>query len=652
MATKQPQESRAPLGTRDLRQTAVSSESDEQHRLLFELNPNPMFVWDEATFQFLAVNEAALRLYGWSRDEFLQLTIKDIRPPESVPAFLSTLPATRDSRAASVGTWRHRKKDGTFFDAEITVSAIAFGGRPARLVLVRDVTDRLRAEEALRASEERYRVMVEQQAELVCSFDADGVLTFVNHAYCRYFARSREELEGHAFLPRIPSEDRRAVLERLAALSPRHPVVTHEHRVVAPDGQVRWQEWSNQAFFDSQGRLTMVQAVGRDVTARKQAEEALRASEERLRLTLEAADMGAWEWDVDSDVSVWNPREYEVLGLRAGVDEPSAANFFARVHPEDRPALERTIAEAVEGKGAVNEEFRIIRGDGQVRWIQSTGRFLSPALGVGRHMLGLNFDITERKELEAALKEHTGLLEQRVAERTAELQETNEKLRQEMARRRRLEAEALGASEREQRRIGHDLHDGLCQLTTGTVLLSKRLARVLRDKELPKEARLARQIARLIESVAEEARRLSHGLSPVALESDGLAAALRELARTTTRLSHIPCNVHCAPDAVTPDHTVDVHLFRIAQEAVNNAVRHAGAEHIEITVRAEGGSLTLAVVDDGCGIPRQPSTRRGLGLRLMRYRAEMIGGTFRVERGRPRGTTVRCVVPASSLLPG
>jgi PAS domain S-box-containing protein len=388
----------------------------------------------------------------------------------------------------------------------------------------------------------------------------------------------------------------------------------------------------------------------RDVTARRQAEEALRISEERLRLTLDAADMGTWEWNIDADVSVWNAREYSLLGLNEGEVDASAATFLAHVHPEDRPALEQAIARAIEVQGAVNEEFRIVRSDGQTRWVQSKGRFLSTATGTARHMLGLNFDITARKALEAALKEHTALLELRVAERTAELRSANERLQQEMARRRRLEAEALGASEREQRRIGHDLHDGLCQLTTGTVLLSKRLARVLREKALPREARLARQIARHIESVADEARRLSHGLSPVALESDGLAAALGELARTTTRLSHIPCVVSCAPDVSTTDHTVDVHLFRIAQEAVNNAVRHSGASHIEIAVRSEGGSLALAVADDGCGIPRRASRQRGLGLRLMHYRAEMIGGTLRVERARPRGTLVRCVIPASGVL--
>lgn len=152
-------------------------------------------------------------------------------------------------------------------------------------------------------------------------------------------------------------------------------------------------------------------------------------------------------------------------------------------------------------------------------------------------------------------------------------------------------------------------------------------------------------------SIAEEVRQLSHGLSPVPLETEGLASALRHLARTTTRLSGIPCQARCAEGVMTASHSIDVRLFRIAQEAVNNAVRHAGATHIVIGAHLDEGGLALTVADDGRGIPRKRSGSPGLGLQLMRHRAEVVGGSLNLQRTQPRGTLVTCRVPASVVRP-
>lgn len=235
-------------------------------------------------------------------------------------------------------------------------------------------------------------------------------------------------------------------------------------------------------------------------------------------------------------------------------------------------------------------------------------------------------------------------LEARVRQRTAALTA-------EMVERERLEKEILDVSERERRRIGHDLHDGLGQHLTGTALAGKVLEDRLAARALP-EAGDAGRIVTLVEEAIELTRGLARGLSPVALEVEGLTDALRELAARTTRQFHVACEFHGGDNDSDDPHVgpaesdVAMHLYRIAQEAVTNAVRHGGARRLDLALDATDGSLTLTVTDDGVGLPA-PADRRpgGMGLRIMAHRASIMGAGFDVRRGTPRGTVVRCAVP-------
>ncbi len=137
------------------------------------------------------------------------------------------------------------------------------------------IEEKRRAEEALRESEARYRAIVEDQTELICRFLPDGTLTFVNEAYCRYFGKKREELIGSSFKPLIPEDDQEFIADQFAYLSLENPVVTYEHRVILPDEQIRWQQWTDRALFNDQGRLVEFQSVGRDITEQVRAEEQL-----------------------------------------------------------------------------------------------------------------------------------------------------------------------------------------------------------------------------------------------------------------------------------------------------------------------------------------------------------------------------------------
>ncbi len=228
-------------------------------------------------------------------------------------------------------------------------------------------------------------------------------------------------------------------------------------------------------------------------------------------------------------------------------------------------------------------------------------------------------------------------LEARVRHRTAALTD-------EMAERERLERELLEISEREQRRIGHDLHDSLCQHLTGAALAGQVLEEKLTARSQP-EAKDASKVVELVEEGIALSRKLAKGLHPIEMEADGLMQALEEMAATSTELFKVSCHFECDSPVLIRDATVSGHLYRIAQESISNAVKHGKARNISVCLETVDEGISLRVKDDGIGLPDLPPKNAGMGLRIMAHRASMIGATFNVQRDESGGTAVSCMVP-------
>jgi PAS domain S-box-containing protein len=209
--------------------------------------------------------------------------------------------------------------------------------------------------------------------------------------------------------------------------------------------------------------------------------------------------------------------------------------------------------------------------------------------------------------------------------------------------RKRLEKEILEISDREQRRIGQDLHDGLCQRLAGIELMSEVLAQRLEGKRDDQAVR-ANEIARNVRESIDETRLLARGLSPVLQEPEGLMAALQELASNTAKVFSVDCLFKTRDLVLLHDQAVATHLFRIAQEAVSNAIKHGKASLIQITLDSSGGKAALIVEDNGKGMANMPRHHGGMGLHIMRYRAGMIGGVVEIRPRITGGTTVSCSV--------
>ena len=208
----------------------------------------------------------------------------------------------------------------------------------------------------------------------------------------------------------------------------------------------------------------------------------------------------------------------------------------------------------------------------------------------------------------------------------------------------RLEREILEISDRERQRIGQDLHDGLCQHLAGIELMSQVLEQQLAPKFKAAAAR-AGEIARHVREGISQTRALARGLSPATLESEGLMSGLRELAASTGNMFGVTCRFACDLPVPVRDTVVATHLYRVAQEAVSNAIKHGKASEVLIDLQTTDKCIGLSVRDNGVGLPKVIPKEKGMGLRIMQSRVGMLGGSLSIGKNPAGGTTVCCSVP-------
>lgn len=260
----------------------VLEEREETYRTLVERAGDGITIIQDGIVKFCNARLAAM--WGGPVGEVIGRPFIDFVHPDSLPAIRERYHKRMAGLELGIFTATLLRMDGSAVYAELNGGLVTHQGSPADLVVVRDVTERRRAEIELQESENRYRNVVEDQTEFICRFIPGGVHVFVNDAYCRYFGKTRAGLIGHRFVPKIPPEDAPVLRDHFVSLSPGSPVATVEHRIVMPDGSTRWQRWSDRAIFDGAGKVVEYQSVGRDVTEKKEAEIALHRANMKLNL--------------------------------------------------------------------------------------------------------------------------------------------------------------------------------------------------------------------------------------------------------------------------------------------------------------------------------------------------------------------------------
>lgn len=511
----------------------------------------------------------------------------------------------------------------------------------------RDITQRKRIEEALRESEEHFRLSFDQSPIGAVLTNSDYRLKRVNQKFCQMLGYSEEELLSLRFTDITYHDDLEtnlALQQKLATGEIDHYQM--EKRCIRRDGSIIWVSISVRMVRNAEGNPIHYMVMAADITARKRMEQALQNSEIDLNRAQFVAQTGSWRLDVLRDELIWSDETYRIFGVRKGTPL-TYESFLTHVHPEDRNYVNRKWSDALLGE-KYDIEHRIVVSD-EIKWVRERAELEFDENGTLQGGFGTVQDITERRRMEEELCKARDELELRVRERTAELELANEKLRLGPSM-------LIQAQENERQRLAVDLHDSIGQTLAALKFRIEHVITVLGKRESKQALNLLYELVPILQRSIEETRAIYMGLKPMMLSEHGILATLEWCRQELLRLypnQHIELEAAIREEDIPED--LKTAIFRIAQEALNNTFKHAKSEWVDVRLVSNDGAIELEISDDGIGMDlnyiMESRTAKSLGLIGMRERAELTGGAFTIRSIPNEGTTVSVVWRNHSEIP-
>ncbi len=599
------------------------AQSEMVYRNLFESHPQPMFVYDADSLRFLAVNQAAIVKYGYTRAEFLALTLRNLHSPDDLEEFNRTLNVRQYfDKLLEYGPVHHWTKDRRLLDVQISSCALAFEGHPhARVVLALDVTERKRAERALLDAQHNFKAMERLARVGWWNIDRAGDEVTLSAQMRNFIAvdSSARAIKKDVFFQSIHPDDREA-FRQACELAWQGASLQIEIRGVRADNTITWLWLRAELSKRADGGESLL-GTALDITARKQIERDNLQREmpyQRLIDSLPEAVL----MHCDARVTFVNAAAITLFGgANAGdllgkriehyIAAPSIADArerFAALHygvDVDTGFQERLLKKLNGEVFSAEVAVRLVTIDGR-RCVQAIVR-----------------DIGAQKKTQM------------------ELRLANERLLH-------LSAHTLEASENERRQLSRELHDDLGQALTfikmSAAWLSKRVT-------VDESAGRIEQINAVAGDALAKVRNLTLALHPAQLDALGLKAAIEEHIRRFCAGSGIEYALQLQQLEPRPQPALEIALFRILQEALTNIFRHSGANFVEVTLARRDGVIALRVVDDGCGFDVDAALSAGtsLGLHTMRERAQQLQGTLQWHSVAGVGTELIATIPESSV---
>jgi PAS domain S-box-containing protein len=473
-----------------------------------------------------------------------------------------------------------------------------------------DFTDRCRMEEALRESEERFRSLFENAVLGIYRTTPDGQILLANPALCKMLGYSSFEelqqrnLEKDGFHPGYLRSSYKSDIEKKGV------IIGLEASWTRSDGRTVFVRESARVIRDVAGKVLYYEGTVEDITERKKTEEALRQSEERLRLAIQAGRMYAFEWDPATDVITRSPESGRVLGHGRDALRDTGKSFLSTVYSEDRERFRQLACEVTIDNPSYQITYRINGPEGHMIWLEEAGHAFFAERGKLVRVVGIAANITDRKRAEQAVLELSGRL--------------------------------LNAQEEERCRVARELHDDIGQDLAVLALQIQQLAtRNLRTQTADLQAS--------IDGISTKLSRLAHQLHSSRLDYLGLGVATETFCREFSKqfALRVECVCHDVPRHLSP--SISLAFHRVLQEALRNVVKHSKANHVRVELTGGGDQLKLFVRDNGVGFDYDQSRfGAGLGLISMRERMHLIGGCLRVNSQPKNGTLIEASIASRS----
>jgi PAS domain S-box-containing protein len=471
--------------------------------------------------------------------------------------------------------------------------------------------EKLVREQAATEARLHLAAIVESSDDAIISKNLDGVIVSWNAAAERIFGFSETEAVGQPITMIIPPElldEEKKIPQTVKA----GEHIEHLETIrVSKIGKKIDISLSISPLKDASGRVVGASTIARDITERKRAEEALRTSEERLRMGQWAARLGTYEWNIRTGVSIWTPELEALYGLPPGGFGGTRDAFENLVHPDDRAKVIDLIDEAIKTGQPTEGEWRVVWPDGSLHWIAARGQVFMNESGEPSRMFGVHLDVTERKRADEALSDMTRKL--------------------------------VEAQEQERARIARELHDDINQRLA---MLAIELEQLQDD---PSEVRSrVQELRKRTTEISNDVQALSHDLHSSQLEYLGVVAGMKSWCKEfgERQRMQIDCR-HDVRSTLPPE--IGLCLFRVLQEALHNVSKHSGVKQIEVQLREESDEIHLTVSDSGRGFDVEAVKQgKGLGLTSMQERVRLLDGMIEIQSKPMGGTTVHVRVPLRS----
>jgi PAS domain S-box-containing protein len=600
--------------------------SEQMFSTAFRSSPDAVGISLVPQGNFLEVNDGFTRLTGYTHDETIGKSATELNLWVEPARRAQIMAKLQENRIVQDEEFQCRRKQGDVRDCLYSGALVELEGRPCALVMVRDITPRKRAEEAKRVSEEMFfKAFHSSPDSVTISTLAEGRYIEINEGYVRLLGWTRDELIGKPvadFKIWVDPADRETLKRRLLTEG---RVRNFECQVRPKSGQIR--TFSISADLISLRAEPCILTVARDVTEWKEAEEALRASEERFRTLVESLHVGVVVLNPDQRIQFANPASLAMFGLKQEqvVGKKPSDLGLAPISEDgaEIPLSMRPAIRAMATRGPVRQECMGWKkpGSDQILWTMGEVVPLYRENGELDRLISSFSDITERKQAETALHQ--------------------------------LSTRLLQLQDEERRRLGRELHDGLAQ---SVLAVNLNLAQVRQSTaRLNERSRHALSEARrTLQEMSRAIRSLSYLLHPPLLDELGLTSAIKEYAAGFSERSGIVLDVDLQPGFARLPQDAEIALFRILQESLSNIQRHSGSRTATIRLHGDHAWANLEVIDQGHGMnggvrassepETTPGARLGVGILGMRERMAQLGGKLEIESS-SAGTTVRATIP-------